>query len=167
MRVKPRYASFRNRLGASQAELSHTPMPEAHQRPIRPSLMGQSGGGKSDSAAARGSTVRDPHSAASEAQRVARLSGRYAQVEWPEGAPPGPIAIAQLFLPGQYDDVQEWFGSATSAMRQLRQQHRSADRSKPAKKQRRVRGPPTLVKHQSALQPWARGIVWDLSLIHI
>ena len=61
--------------------------------------------------------------------------------------PAAPIAIADLFLPGKYELVVAWLAEAHDAMEAMA-----------AGEYRRV---PTLVLGQDALQPWARGVIWD------
>ena len=62
-------------------------------------------------------------------------------------APTGPIAVGQLYMPGQYERVTAWIAEAALAFEAMA-----------GGVYVRV---PTLVMGQECLQPWARGLIWD------
>ena len=79
-----------------------------------------------------------PHASAPDATQSAAYSLR----------PRGDITIWQLFMWPEWDAVEEWLRQAEDRMQRL-QRGEHIDRL------------PTLVVPQTALQPWARGIIWD------
>ena len=65
-----------------------------------------------------------------------------------DGRPAGRLAIAQLFLPGVFERIEEWRRRAEASMLDI-----AAGRP--------TRPPAMLTIPQSELQPWARGLIWD------
>ena len=65
------------------------------------------------------------------------------------GIPAGRIRLPDLFLPGVWQRILQWF--------------KDADRSLEALKSGSFVSPGTLIVLQGELQPWARGILWDTS----
>ena len=126
-----RFASTTSRVAASRAELRAAAMPGNLHRPMLP---GKPGGRPLK----RGRALPPDSCAASIAA---------GSLTWVE--PSGRIAIEDLFLPGVYADVVDgWLREAAEAARLMR-----AGESAP-----RVR---TRVLPQEAMQPFARGAVWD------
>ena len=70
------------------------------------------------------------------------------QVGPQDGRPTGRLSIAQLFLPGVFERIEEWRRRAEASMLDI-----AAGRP--------TRPPATLTIPQSELQPWARGLIWD------
>ena len=87
-------------------------------------------------------------------QRVAAPAAKPAvapppPVVWPEGAPPAPIAIQQLYDEGVYDDeIVPWLQQAEQAMRAL-----ASGRDVPRVSK--------LVIKNERMPEWARKVVWD------
>ena len=65
-----------------------------------------------------------------------------------QGRPMGKIAIADLFLPGVFEQIEAWRAAAERAMQAI-------------KAGKRASPPARLVITQQQLQPWARGVIWD------
>ena len=79
-----------------------------------------------------------PHADAPDATQAAAYARR----------PTGDITIWQLFFDGEWEAIEEWLRQAEDRMQRLR-------RGEPVDRL------PTLVVPQTALQLWARGIIWD------
>ena len=126
-----RFASTASRVAASGAELRSAALPGNLHRQMLP---GKPGGRPFK----RGRALPLDDSAADTAA---------GSLTWV--APPGRLAIEDLFLPGVYADVVDgWLREAAAAARLMR-----AGELTP-----RVR---TRVLPQEAMQPFARGVVWD------
>jgi hypothetical protein len=75
---------------------------------------------------------------------------------WPAGAPPRPLHVSQLYLPGVYDEILEETGLHQQDMERAEEAARKGERA-PTVRKRRQR-----VWRAEAAQPkWAQGIVWD------
>lgn len=126
-----RFASTLHRVPAGREELLAAPMPGDFHRAM---LSSKPRKGKLK----RGRELGTDNSAAA-LMSGARSSSR----------PAGSIEIEQLFLPGVYTGVVDaWLRGAAEAVRMMRAGSR-------------VPKMETCVLPQEALQPWARGIVWD------
>lgn len=87
-----------------------------------------------------------------------RLEAQPAQVDtsWPEGAPPPPVSIEQLFYPGVYGQLQRALRSRSEELRVAEWRGKRGDRD------RLVPGHMPEVYEAKKCQPgWARERVWD------
>ena len=145
----PRFASYRNLIAATEAELLTASMPTPHPRHVRPSIVTNTGMATRWHASAAARAMRSSGVGAAELDDVhSRTTNRWQRSKPGHGAPVGPIRIEQLFSTEAYQRVQTWLAEAADAFAELRAGGRP-------------RGPADITVHQAALVPWARGIVWD------
>ena len=139
-----RFTSFRNRRAVSPSRVRLEALPEGPSEPPPPS---------------KPPRARRPKGAAfPDAQRRNAVSAAesFSEGEDPAVRPPGPIAVAQLFLPGVYESVVlPWQERAQEAA--------SACAARLRGGQQRVPVVPTITLRQERMPSWARGIVWDCS----
>ena len=142
---QPGFASMARREPASRGELRSQPIPGDLHRPMERAARPPARSGRR-SKRRRSETLGACGGVGG--YRSPLVPPRAPTAARPEGAPAGRIDFAQLFIGDEAAEIQSWFERAEHCQRQWREGHAC----------RRI---DDLIIEQRALQPWARGVIWD------